>query len=47
MTPYTQAPTSTHGKMFFTLGSVDYVCSGTALLSANKECGVDRGPLCQ
>src|SRR4051794_7302257 len=36
-TPYTQAPTSTHGKVFFTLGGVDYVCSGTALLSANKS----------
>lgn len=36
-TPYTQAPTSTHGKVFFTLGGSDYVCSGTALLSANKS----------
>jgi V8-like Glu-specific endopeptidase len=36
-TPYTQAPTSTHGKVFFTLGGNDYVCSGTALLSANKS----------
>ncbi len=36
-TPYTQQPTSTHGKVFFTLGGVDYVCSGTALLSANKS----------
>jgi hypothetical protein len=36
-TPYTQAPTSTHGKVFFTLGGVDYVCSGTALLSGNKS----------
>ena len=35
-TPYTQAPTSTHGKVFFTLGGGDYVCSGTALLSGNK-----------
>jgi hypothetical protein len=35
--PYTQAPISTHGKVFFTLGGVDYVCSGTALLSANKS----------
>jgi hypothetical protein len=36
-TPYTDAPTSTHGKVFFTLGGLDYVCSGTALLSANKS----------
>jgi hypothetical protein len=36
-TPYTQAPTSTHGKVFFTLGGNDYVCSGTALLSSNKS----------
>ena len=36
-TPYTQQPTSTHGKVFFTLGGTDYVCSGTALLSANKS----------
>lgn len=35
--PYTQAPTSTHGKVFFTLGGGDYVCSGTALLSGNKS----------
>ena len=36
-TPYTQAPTSTHGKVFFTLAGNDYVCSGTALLSGNKS----------
>jgi V8-like Glu-specific endopeptidase len=36
-TAYTQAPTSTHGKVFFSLGGNDYVCSGTALLSANKS----------
>jgi len=36
-TPYTAQPTSTHGKVFFTLGGVDYMCSGTALLSANKS----------
>src|SRR3954468_9262169 len=36
-TSYTQQPTSTHGKVFFTLGGVDYVCSRTALLSANKS----------
>jgi hypothetical protein len=36
-TPYTAQPTSTHGKVFFTLGGVDYTCSGTALLSANKS----------
>jgi V8-like Glu-specific endopeptidase len=37
LTPYTDQPTSTHGKVFFTLGGTDYVCSGTALLSANKS----------
>jgi hypothetical protein len=36
-TPYTQQPTSTHGKVFFTLAGNDYVCSGTALLSGNKS----------
>jgi hypothetical protein len=36
-TPYTDQPTSTHGKVFFTLGGTDYVCSGTALLSGNKS----------
>jgi hypothetical protein len=36
-TAYTNAPTRTHGKVFFTLGGVDYVCSGTALLSGNKS----------
>jgi hypothetical protein len=36
-TPYTQAPTSTHGKAFFTLGGSDYVCSATALLSGNDS----------
>ena len=36
-TPYTNAPTRTHGKVFFTLGGSDYVCSGTALLSSNKS----------
>jgi hypothetical protein len=35
--PYTDQPTSTNGKVFFTLGGTDYVCSGTALLSANKS----------
>ena len=36
-TSYTQQPTSTHGKVFFTLGGSDYVCSGTAILSGNKS----------
>jgi hypothetical protein len=36
-TAYTNAPTRTHGKVFFTLAGVDYVCSGTALLSGNKS----------
>ena len=35
--PYTAAPTSTHGKVFFTEGSTNYVCSGTALTSANRS----------
>ena len=34
---YGQAPTSTNGKVFFTLGGTNYVCSGTALLSGNKS----------
>jgi hypothetical protein len=34
---YAQAPTATYGKVFFTLGGVNYVCSGTALLSGNKS----------
>ena len=46
-TPYTQAPTSTHGKVFFTLGGNDYVCSGTALLSGNKSVVWTAGPLRQ
>ena len=36
-TPYTDQPTSTNGKVFFTLDGNDYMCSGTALLSANKS----------
>lgn len=35
--PYTSYPTSTNGKVFFTEGSSNYVCSGTALLSGNKS----------
>ena len=35
--PYTSQPTSTNGKVFFTMGGADYVCSGTALLSGNKS----------
>ena len=37
MTDYTVFPTSTHGKVFFTEGTTNYVCSGTALLSANES----------
>jgi hypothetical protein len=37
VSPYTDQPTSTHGKVFFTLAGVDYMCSGTALLSGNKS----------
>jgi hypothetical protein len=35
--PYTSYPTRTNGKVFFTDGGVNYVCSGTALLSGNKS----------
>src|SRR5215212_31044 len=35
--PYTSQPTSTNGKVFFTEAGVNYVCSGTALLSGNKS----------
>jgi V8-like Glu-specific endopeptidase len=35
--PYTSAPTRTNGKVFFTDGGLNYVCSGTALLSGNKS----------
>ena len=34
---YTTYPASTHGKVFFTLGGVNYVCSGTALNSSNRS----------
>src|SRR3954453_7426692 len=41
-TPYSQQPPLPQpapppGKVFFTLAGVDYVCSGTALLSSNKS----------
>jgi hypothetical protein len=35
--PYTSQPTSTNGKVFFTESGLNYVCSGTALLSGNKS----------
>lgn len=35
--PYTVFPTSTNGKVFFTDNSVNYVCSGTAIASANES----------
>jgi len=35
--PYTSYPTRTNGKVFFTEGGLNYVCSGTALLSGNKS----------
>ncbi len=35
--PYTSFPTSTNGKVFFTEGSTNYVCSGTALTSVNAS----------
>lgn len=36
-TPYTSFPTNTNGKVFFTEGRIDYVCSGTALQSGNES----------
>ena len=36
-TPYTAFPTSTNGKVFFTDSGVNYVCSGTALVSGNES----------
>ena len=35
--PYTSQPTSTNGKVFFTDDGLNYVCSGTALISGNKS----------
>jgi hypothetical protein len=35
--PYTSAPTRTNGKVFFTDGGRNYVCSGTAVLSGNDS----------
>jgi V8-like Glu-specific endopeptidase len=35
--PYTSQPTSTNGKVFFTDGGSNYVCSGTAVLSGNSS----------
>jgi V8-like Glu-specific endopeptidase len=35
--PYTSAPVRTNGKVFFSSGGLNYVCSGTALLSGNKS----------
>jgi hypothetical protein len=35
--PYTSQPTSTNGKVFFTDDGLNYVCSGTALLSGNSS----------
>jgi len=36
-TPYTSSPTNTNGKVYFTEGNTNYVCSGTALASANSS----------
>ena len=33
--PYTTFPTNTNGKVYFTEGKTNYVCSGTALSSSN------------
>ena len=35
--PYTSQPTSTNGKVFFTDDGLNYVCSGTAVLSGNSS----------
>ncbi len=35
--PYTSAPTRTNGKVFFSDGGSNYVCSGTAVISPNKS----------
>jgi hypothetical protein len=35
--PYTSQPTSTNGKVFFSDGGSNFVCSGTALLSGNSS----------
>jgi hypothetical protein len=34
---YTVFPASTHGKVFFTMGGSNFVCSGTALTSTNRS----------
>jgi hypothetical protein len=35
--PYTSQPTSTNGKVFFSDGGSNFVCSGTAVLSGNRS----------
>jgi V8-like Glu-specific endopeptidase len=35
--PYTSQPTSTNGKVFFSDGGSNFVCSGTAVLSGNSS----------
>jgi hypothetical protein len=35
--PYTSAPTRTNGKVFFSDDGLNYVCSGTAVLSGNSS----------
>lgn len=35
--PYTVSPTAANGKVFFSEGSVNYVCSGTSISSANQS----------
>ena len=37
LTAYTAFPTSTNGKVFFSDGGLNYVCSGTALTSNNES----------
>src|SRR4051794_14519561 len=36
-TPYTSSPTNTNGKVYFTEGNANYVCSGPALASPNSS----------
>ncbi len=35
--PYTNRPDRLNGKVFFTMGGLDYVCSGTVINSSNKD----------
>jgi V8-like Glu-specific endopeptidase len=37
------APLRTHGKVYFTMGALDYVCSGTSITADNKRLVVTAG----